>query len=246
MRVSLGASAFVLLAVTGALAGARPRDFVDAATVVPGLVLDMRYPTANNFVGRPIAGYRAAKCLLTKRAANALKDVQEELAPRGLGLKVYDCYRPQRAVDDFVAWGHDLSDQKMKAEFYPHVDKRRLFHNGYIASRSGHSRGSTVDLTIVPLDATAQPARAVPLASCEGPWEARAPDTSLDMGTSFDCFSVRSHSAYDGLEEKQRANRRILKSVMHAHGFIGLRSEWWHYTLADEPYPHTYFDFPVE
>ncbi len=229
-------------------AAKRPADIVDAATVIPSLRLDMRYLTAHNFVGRPIAGYRAPKCLLTRAAAEALKEVQDELRPRGLGLKVYDCYRPQTAVDDFVKWGRDLADQKTKAEFYPGVDKRRLFHDGYIASRSGHSRASTVDLTIVPLDAAPPPGldAAGPPVSCEAPKDERAPDTSLDMGTAFDCFSTRSHSAYDGIDKEQRDNRKLLRSLMREHGFAGLRAEWWHFGLRDEPYPHTYFDFPVE
>lgn len=255
MRVRLSSSALVACAAvaalgsaTAVLAGARPKDFVDAATVVPGLKVDMRYLTDSNFVGRPIKGYRTSKCLLTKRTAEALKAVQEELAPQGLGLKVYDCYRPQRAVNDFVRWGRDVRDQKMKDVFYPNVDKRRLFVDGYISSRSGHSRGSTVDLTIVPLAGKAQLASvsAAGAGSCEGPKVGRIPDDSLDMGTSFDCFSRRSHSAYARLEEEQLANRKLLKSAMRKHGFKGLRSEWWHYTLRNEPYPHTYFDFPVE
>lgn len=240
-----------LAAAAGAFAGERPKDFVDAATVVPGLKLDMRYLTSDNFVGRPIKGYVAPKCLLTKEAAEALAKVQEELRPQGFGLKVYDCYRPQRAVNDFVRWGRDLDDQKMKSIFYPNVDKRRLFRDSYIASRSGHSRGSTVDLTIVPLaaaggDAAAPVAGAGKPGSCEGPKNERIPDDAVDMGTSFDCFSRRSHSAFSGLEEQQLANRKILRSAMLKHGFKGLRSEWWHYTLRGEPYPRTYFDFPVE
>jgi D-alanyl-D-alanine dipeptidase len=230
------------------LAAERPPDIVDATTVVPGLALDMRYVGANNFIGRPIAGYFAPKCYLSKRAAEALKGVAEELAKQHLGLKVYDCYRPQRAVDDFVQWGRDLADKKMKARFYPNVAKRHLFRDGYIASRSGHSRASTVDLTIVPLPLAEQPPYdpTEPLASCEGPKEARAPDTSLDMGTGFDCFSVRSHTAYSGIGPEQRKNRQLLKSVMSRHGFANLSTEWWHYRLRDEPYRGTYFDFPVK
>ncbi len=230
------------------LAAERPADFVDAATVIPGLQLDMRYLTSDNFIGRPIAGYRAPKCLLTKRAAEALRRVQEELNKQNLGLKVYDCYRPQTAVNEFVKWGKDLDDKKMKARFYPNVKKRSLFRSGYIASRSGHSRGSTVDLTVVRLPASEQPAfdPAAVLTSCDGPKETRAPDNSVDMGTSFDCFSRRSHTAYAGISAEQKENRRILKSAMARQGFRNLTTEWWHYTLRDEPYPKTYFDFPVE
>jgi len=250
MRQSLGAAALAacLQASAPAVAAERPADIVDVRSVIPDLALDMRYRTPHNFVGRPIAGYRASKCLLTKRAAQALKAVQEELRKQDLGLKVYDCYRPQRAVDDFVRWGRHLGDKKMKAEFYPHVAKRHLFRDGYIASRSTHSRGSTLDLAIVPLPVPPQPAYdpSKPLQSCENPKAARFPDNSIDMGTGFDCFSPRSHTAYSGIGLEQKKNRGLLKSIMSRHGFRNLATEWWHYTLRDEPYPHTYFNFPVE
>lgn len=245
-------SALLLLlsGVGASLAGERPTDIVDAATIVSGLKLDMRYAGPDNFVGRPIVGYRAEKCLLTKRAAEALKRVQEELNKENLSLKVYDCYRPQSAVDDFARWGSDSNQQKMKAQYYPDVSKRDIFRLGYVARRSGHSRGSTVDLTIVPLGPPAAPAPVADvqaeLASCEGAKEQRAPDDSLDMGTGYDCFSKRSHTGYAGIGPDARKNRRLLKSVMGRHGFVNLPKEWWHYTLADEPYPKTYFDFPVE
>jgi D-alanyl-D-alanine dipeptidase len=226
----------------------RPAGIVDVQTVIPDLKLDMRYLTPHNFIGRPIKGYVAPKCYLSKQAADALKKVQDDLRPRGLGLKVYDCYRPQAAVDDFVRWGRALSDRKMKPEFYPNVAKNTLFRSGYIASRSGHSRASTVDLTIVPLDAERQPPfdPAAPLQSCEAPKAERAPDNSVDMGTSFDCFSRKSHTAYSGIGKEPKANRKLLKSLMSKHGFRNVRTEWWHYTLRREPYPKTYFNFPVE
>lgn len=250
LRTVAAAALAVAAAVATSSAGAaerRPPDIIDARTVIPDLVVDMRYLTARNFVGRPIAGYRADVCLLTKRAAAALGRVADELKPRGLGLKVYDCYRPQRAVDEFVAWGGDLGDQKMKPDFYPGVDKRSLFHNGYIARRSGHSRASTVDLTIVPLAAPEPEAPAsAPIRACAPAWAARLPDASIDMGTGFDCFGAMSHTANVGIGAQQVANRKLLKSLMSKQGFINNPQEWWHYTLADEPYPDTYFDFPVE
>ena len=208
----------------------------------------MRYVGSDNFVGRPITGYRAPKCYLTKRAAEALKGVQEDLNKKGLGLKVYDCYRPRCAVKDFVKWGRDLCDKKMKARFYPNVRKSTLFQSGYISSRSGHSRASTVDLTDRAAVGAGQPPYdpSEPLTSCEGPKETRAPDNSLDMGTGFDCFSRRSHTAFSGIGPEQRKNRQLLKSVMSRHGFRNLSTEWWHYSLRDEPYPRTYFNFPVE
>jgi D-alanyl-D-alanine dipeptidase len=199
-----------------------PATFVDAGTIVPGLVADIRYAGIHNFVGRPITGYAAPRCLLTQQAAGALADVARDLAARGLMLKVFDCYRPARAVADFVRWARDLRDQAAKAEFYPDVDKRTLFRDGYIASRSGHSRGSTVDLTL-----------------------ARATGGELDMGTTFDFFSPKSAPAAANISSDQRANRMILAAAMQRRGFRPYAKEWWHFTLRNEPFPNAYFDFPV-
>ncbi|MBI5521216.1 MAG: M15 family metallopeptidase [Desulfarculus sp.] len=225
----------------------RPPDIVDVAQAVPGLLLDMRYLTSHNFLGVPVDGYLTPRCLLTRPAAQALARVQEQLAPLGLALKVYDCYRPQRAVDHFVRWALDVNDTLTKTEFYPTLDKKVLFPQGYIAERSGHSRGSTVDLTIVALPAASQPAfdptRQV---ECFKPARQRYPDNGLDMGGGFDCFHEVSHTANPSVGPQQRANRALLKTLMEAQGFKGLAEEWWHYTLRDEPYPQTYFDFPVQ
>ena len=245
---SIVATAILLLTLAPAYSGERPRDIVDAATIVPGLIVDMRYLGARNFVGRPIPGYVAEKCLLTRRAALALKRVQEELRAKNLGLKVYDCYRPRRAVKAFVAWARDVPDQAMKPDFYPDVDKRALFRKGYISSRSGHSRASTVDLTIVPLDAAAVTpvAASGPIRACAATREDRAPDTSLDMGSGFDCFDPLSHTGNPRVGKQARGNRAMLRSLMSKHGFGNAPEEWWHYTLRGEPYPGTYFDFPVQ
>lgn len=204
-------------------ASARPDGFVDAASVAPGLRVEMRYATAHNFVGRRVDGYEEPVCLLTRQAAEALAAAQAELAPSGLGLKVYDCYRPRRAVEHFARWARDLSDQSTKPEFYPNVDKSQLFALGYIAERSGHSRGSTVDLTIVDL----------------------ATGAEIDMGSPFDLFDTRSWPTDTTVSATARANRLRLQGLMRAHGFRGLREEWWHFTFNDEPYPDTYFDFVV-
>ena len=248
MTRSALAVALVMLALKPTHAGERPRDFIDVKTLIPDLIVEMRYATAHNFVGRPIPGYKAARCLLTREAAQALKEVADELRQRGFVLKVYDCYRPQTAVDAFVAWGRDQADQKMKAEFYPDVDKRTLFRDGYIARRSGHSRGSTLDVTIVPLSAPREPfdPGASEIRACDSPAGARTPDGSADMGTGFDCFSPLSHTASGKVDAAQQANRELLHSFMWRHTFRNNRNEWWHYTLADEPYPDTFFDFPVE
>jgi D-alanyl-D-alanine dipeptidase len=204
-----------------AVAQDRPAAFVDAAAVVPGLAADIRYAGSHNFVGRPIDGYQAPHCLLTQVAAGALAGVARDLAPR-LVIKVFDCYRPVRAVMNFVRWARDLNDQAEKAEFYPDVDKRTLFRDGYIASRSGHSRGSTMDLT---------------LATADG--------HELDMGTPFDFFSPKSWTNASVTPE-QHANRMLLAAAMRRRGFRGYDKEWWHFTLRNEPFPDTYFDFPVQ
>jgi zinc D-Ala-D-Ala dipeptidase len=200
----------------------RPDTFVDAATVVPGLIAEIRYAGSHNFVGRPIDGYQAPHCLLTSAAAHALAEVARDVASRGLFVKVFDCYRPVRAVANFVRWAHDPRDQLAKAEFYPNVDKRTLFRDGYIASHSGHSRGSTADLTLV-----------------------REHGRELDMGTPFDYFSPKSWTADPTIGAEQHANRMLLATAMRRHGFRGYDKEWWHFTLRNEPFPDTYFDFPV-
>jgi D-alanyl-D-alanine dipeptidase len=245
MRSTLAAALFLM--AHAAHAGAPPRGFVDAATVIPDLVVEMRYTTAQNFMGRPIPGYKAARCYLTKPAADALKCAAVGLRGQGYALKVYDCYRPQRAVNAFVAWGRDLRDQKMKQAYYPDVDKRNLFHQNYIASRSGHSRGSTVDLSMVPLERKVTlDSGSADIRACDSKAGTRTDDGSADMGTGFDCFSDMSHTASPKVSEAQRANRNLLRSFMRECGFYNNRSEWWHYTLRNEPYPSTFFDFPVE
>jgi len=225
----------------------RPADFVNVQKRVPQIQTDMRYLMAHNFVGRRVHGYKAPVCLLTEPAAQALQSVVLRLLPMGLTLKVYDCYRPQTAVNDFAAWASDVKDVKMRTEFYPTVDKTRLFDDGYIAYQSGHSRGSTVDVTIVPL-ASPIPAQASgqKQVSCTAPVSQRTPDNSLDFGTGFDCFSPVSHPDDQSVPPPARANRLLLQSLMEQAGFKRLDTEWWHFTLANEPYPSTYFDFPVD
>jgi D-alanyl-D-alanine dipeptidase len=225
----------------------RPADIIDITNIIPDVLLDIRYLTPYNFIGRPVPGYAAPKCLLTRRAAEALSRVQAELEPLGYGLKIYDCYRPQQAVDAFVAWAEDLDDQALKTEFYPNVDKQSLFRDGYIAARSGHSRGSTVDLTLVRLPPAPQPVfdRSAPQRSCESPAGERFADNSVDMGTGFDCFSPLSHTLDPATPEPARGHRLLLKDSMERHGFRNLAEEWWHFTLVDEPYPDIWYDFPV-
>ena len=211
-----------ILGTHGASAQERPAAFVDAATMVPGLIVEARYAGAHNFVGRPIDGYEAPRCLLTRAAADALASVARDLRSNGLVIEAFDCYRPTRAVANFVRWARDPKDQKMKAEFYPDVDKRTLFRDGYIALQSGHSRGSTIDLTLAQTDGH-----------------------ELDMGTPFDFFSPKSWTADPTVGAEAHKNRMLLAAAMHRHGFRGYDKEWWHFTLRGEPYPGTSFDFPV-
>lgn len=224
-----------------------PSDIVDLREVDPSIRHDIRYRTEHNFIGTPIDGYQQARCLLTRAAATRLAAVQRDVRAQGYSLKVYDCYRPQRAVDHFVRWAKDPDDQAMKQEFYPRVDKANLFEDGYIAEKSGHSRASTVDLTLVPFDAPKQK-RWKPkdgLRLCYAPQDERFEDNSVDMGTGYDCFDTRSHTADSRSTPDQRAHRDALVEAMSDHGFANYEHEWWHFTLEDEPYPDTYFDFPV-
>jgi D-alanyl-D-alanine dipeptidase len=224
-----------------------PAGFVALSDVDPTILQDIRYDTDHNFVGRPIAGYLEPLCILTRHAADALHQVQTAARARGYSVKVYDCYRPQRAVDDFISWGKHLDDQRMKAEFYPKLDKSVLFNEGYIAGPTAHSRGSTMDLTLVALPPGTQRGY-VPgekLLSCSAPAGQRFPDNSVDMGTGFDCFDSLAHTLDPRITGRPMDNRLLLKRLMKDAGFNNYAYEWWHYSLASEPYPHTYFDFPV-
>lgn len=200
-----------------------PEGFIYVDEVVEGVLLDIRYAGENNFVGEPIDGYMDEKAILTCEAAEQLALVSQDLRPMGYRLLIFDAYRPQRAVDHFVRWAQDLEDTRMQVQFYPKLDKQELFKKGYIAKRSGHSRGSTVDLTLVHEDGT-----------------------PLDMGCDFDCFDpIASHHA-QGLAPQQQENRARLRKAMEIHGFRAYEAEWWHYTLINEPYPAVSFNFPVK
>lgn len=238
-------AAGVTLAGVGAWARDLPGSLVYLRDVAPDILQDMRYAGPDNFTGRPVPGYGAAECILTRPAAEALSRVQKELSARKLSLKVYDCYRPLRAVRAFMMWAADPNSAATK-NFYPRLEKHRLVGLGYIARRSSHSRGTTVDLTI------AEPSemekhrigRQTVQGSCTDPAEARAPDGSIDMGTSFDCFDVRSHTATTGLTAEQRHWRQMLVDAMARHGFRNYWREWWHFTY--EPAGATpAFDVPI-
>jgi zinc D-Ala-D-Ala dipeptidase len=201
-----------------------PEGFVYVNSIIPDLDVELRYITTNNFVGKRIEGYKLNKLILTEKAALALKQVQESLQNHNLCLKVYDGYRPQRAVNHFIRWAKNLNDTINKHAFYPDVDKLNLFVEEYIATRSGHSKGSTVDLTIIDGNT------GIP----------------LDMGSNYDFFGEASWVDYQNITEKQKANRQLLQTMMLKYGFRNYPKEWWHFTLREEPFPNTYFDFPIK
>lgn len=198
-------------------------DFVNITDVVPDAIFEIRYYSTYNFVGDRIDGYEAPAALLTKEAAAALKKVSDELKLQGYRLKIFDAYRPQTAVNHFIRWAKVVDDVRMKQYFYPQVDKSRLFELGFICSKSSHSRGSTVDLTLFDMKSGKE----------------------VDMGCPFDWFGKESYPDYDRLSSEQICGRQILRDAMLNAGFNPLETEWWHFTLANEPYPDTYFDFPV-
>ena len=197
--------------------------FVVLADYIPGIIQEIRYHSTYNFIGDRIDGYEEPVALLTKEAARALKTVSNEMMVQGYRLKVYDAYRPARAVKHFVLWGIEDTDIRMKPYFYPDLEKQELFAKGYIAKNSSHSRGSTVDLTLFDMKTGKE----------------------VDMGGPFDFFSELSHPDYKGITDEQFENRMTLQKVMIRNGFKPIDCEWWHFTLENEPYPETYFDFPV-
>ena len=200
-----------------------PSGFVLLADFVPGIIQEIRYYSTYNFIGERIDGYEEPCALLTIEAARALKAVSSELFVQGLRLKVFDAYRPASAVKHFVLWGIEDQDIRMKPYFYPDLEKQQLFADGYIAKQSSHSRGSAVDLTLLDMKTGKE----------------------LDMGSPFDLFSEISHPDYRGITDEQYENRMILQHAMVRNGFVPINCEWWHFMLKNEPYPDTYFAFPV-
>jgi zinc D-Ala-D-Ala dipeptidase len=239
----LFAAAFAAPAVVSA-ADALPPGFVYLHDVDPTIVQDIRYASADNFVGRPLPGYGAAECVLRRDAALALKQVQAGLAAAGLGLKVYDCYRPTRAVRAMAQWANDGGSGRATKRFFPKLEKNNLFALGYIATRSAHSTGTAVDLTLVPRPSTpaAKFDPAASYGSCAGPATERAPDDSLDVGTGFDCFDPASHTANGAIGEEQRRRRATLVTAMRARGFRNYFREWWHFSYGA---PGGSYDVPI-
>ncbi len=199
-------------------------DFVILSDYIPDIIQEIRYYTTYNFVGDKIDGYEEPIALLTKEAATALKEVSDELREKGYRLRIYDAYRPQKAVDHFSRWAKDLDDTRMKEYFYPNFDKSLIFKEGYLLEKSGHSRGSTVDLTLVDVKT----------------------NENIDMGGTFDFFGEISSPSYKDITEEQYNNRMLLRETMIKHGFRPAKTEWWHFTLINEPFPDTYFTFSIK
>ena len=200
-----------------------PEGFVYLENIAPSVKIELRYLSDNNFIGKPIDGYKRNCLIVTLETANLLKKIQQEVLKKGLHLKIFDAYRPQQAVDHFVKWAKILNDTIKKRFYYPTVAKSELFKQGYIASKSGHSRGSTVDITLVNFKTNKE----------------------LDMGSTYDFFGIQSHPFFKGISKKQRENRMLLRKVMLKNGFKPYENEWWHFTLIKEPFPKTYFNFFV-
>jgi D-alanyl-D-alanine dipeptidase len=240
----------VLIAMlpASALAGSTlPTGFVYLRDIDPTIVQDIRYAGSHNFVGRPINSYLAAECILSEPAANALETVQRILAEKKLSLIVWDCYRPKRAVADFRRWSKDPTHSEMKAEFYPRTDKKKLFALGYLATRSAHSRGSTVDLGIVPTAPSIAPPPdpSQPLKACTSAKGERFEDGTLDFGTGYDCLDVLANTSSALAGGIALRNRQTLRAYMQQAGFRPYAKEWWHFELINEPFHRDEFDFEV-
>lgn len=237
----------LLSTIAATCGGGLPPGFVYLADVAPNIRQDIRYSGYHNFIGRPVDGYQASECVLIERAASALAQVQAELARRNRSLIVWDCYRPARAVRDFAAWSRVPEDARMKAEFFPNTDKAHFFALGYLASRSAHSRGGTVDLGIMPgnVDRLPDYDPAAPLKPCTAPKGVRFEDGTIDLGTGYDCLDPQASTASPQISGPAAANRAMLQDLMQRAGFRPYWREWWHFEFADEPVPFRTFDFPV-
>lgn len=228
----------------------RPKEFVYLHDVDPTIQVSLRYLSDENFVGKTLAGYMKSVVILTKQAADALKKVQEDVRKDGYSLVVYDAYRPQRAVDHFIEWGMDVHSQVTKSRYYPRISKGDVFECGYVGGPSSHSRGSTVDLTLIKTDKKLHEVREKQRTLLDGFTITILDDGTLDMGSSFDLFDKASHYENDLIEPEFKERRAYLKKAMEKHGFENYADEWWHFTLVNEPFPadnpESYFNFPVE
>jgi len=224
MNKTIKVCLIIILSTGSVKAQGLPEGFVYLDEVIPDILYDIRYAGNHNFIGKPITGYEEAQAILSKPAAEALSKVQQELIQKDFMLKIFDAYRPQQAVNHFMEWAKDGEDTLMKSQFYPEIAKKDLFQLGYIATKSGHSRGSTVDLTMVKVS------------DCK----------NADMGSPYDFFGEISHHNTSKITTQQKENRELLRLTMRKYGFRSYSEEWWHYTYNMEPFPNTYFDFPVK
>jgi len=246
--ICVGVASINFMLPAMAMAGsALPKGFVYLRDMDPTIVQDIRYAGSHNFVGRPIRGYLAAECILSEPAAKALEAVQRKLAEKKLSLVVWDCYRPKRAVYDFLEWSNDPTHSEMKTEFYPRADKEKLFALGYLARRSAHSRGSAVDLGIVPATflSAPPPNPSQSPKACISPKGERFEDGTIDFGTGYDCLDVLAYTSNARAGGTALRNRQTLKSFMRGAGFRPYAREWWHFELIDEPFHRNGFDFEV-
>lgn len=228
----------------------RAKGFVYLAEVDPTILVSLHYISNENFLGTPVDGYKKPAVILTKQAAEALKRVQADVKKDGYSLVIYDAYRPQQAVDHFVRWSENANDQLKKDHYYPRVDKAKVFELGYVGKKSGHSRGSTVDLTLIEDGKTLHTVRALQRTLLDGFKILFLDDGTVDMGSSFDLFDPASHIENNLIEETFKKRRAYLQAVMEKHGFKNYANEWWHFTLKNEPHPanqdSSYFNFAVE
>jgi zinc D-Ala-D-Ala dipeptidase len=233
------------IAASGVFAETLPGDFVHLREVDPTIQQDIRYASANNFIGRPFAGYEAGECIVKRVVADALMRAQRDLASRRLSLKMFDCYRPVRAVHDVVLWSQDGQETQAQRNYNPKLNKADLFRLGYIAEHSGHSTGAAVDLTLVDLSAPKGPAF-IPgklYADCTADVRLRAPERSVDMGTGYDCSDSKAYTAASAITPEQRRWRQALVAAMAKQGFVNYLKEWWHFSLPGAG--GEAFDFPV-
>lgn len=244
-RIVVALASAGLLAWEACAADALPSGFVRLRELAPAIAQDIRYATPFNFTGVAVLGYGRAECVLTRAAADALIRAEQQLVRQGYGLKLFDCYRPTRAVVAFNDWVKRPGGPDLGRIFHPGTARGDLAAKGYIAGNSSHSRGSTVDVGLVRIGEAALPTP-VDSGPCDGPFSTRPRESSLDLGTSFDCFSEKSALGHPGITAEARRNRAILAAAMSAEGFRGYVKEWWHFTLAKEPFTKTPFDFVIE
>jgi len=229
---------------------AASKGFVYLNQIDPTIIVSLRYITNENFVGKPVDGYKKPVLMVTKQAAEALKKVQQAVKKDGYSLVIYDAYRPQQAVNNFVRWADDIQDQSKKAQYYPRVDKAKLFELGYVSKRSGHSKGSRVDLTIIKVGQNVHEIVEQDRKLLDGYTIKFLDDGTVDMGSSFDLFDQASHYENNLISKKYKKMRTYLRNIMEKYGFKTIIEEWWHFTLKNEPYPanedSSYFDFDIE